>query len=191
MQIKQLGKTHFVGGASDGTYGVVGYDFRAPSNSSLTAKYFFLTLFFFFFSYSSFYFLSLFLFPCPYTFVHRKAWFFFETEIVALATNVTCGGCHFTLTTSINQCLLKGDVYPESSQTISKFSQVSLFAFRFSIFPYFLAFAIPNISPFSLISSRFSKFFMFDVIIRYVSSAPNTPLSQGQHNFNDVWYDFK
>ncbi len=38
-QLKVLGKTNFVGGVSDGTYGATAFDFHAALNGKLTARY--------------------------------------------------------------------------------------------------------------------------------------------------------
>lgn len=70
---RRMGTTDFAGGASDGQYGLAGFDFeRAP----LTA---------------------------------RKAWFFFEREIVCLGAGISCKSPNPVLT-SINQCHLVGPV---------------------------------------------------------------------------------
>eukprot|EP00026_Physarum_polycephalum_P004269 Phypoly_transcript_04286.p1 GENE.Phypoly_transcript_04286~~Phypoly_transcript_04286.p1 ORF type:complete len:707 (+),score=83.00 Phypoly_transcript_04286:28-2148(+) len=79
--VKQLGKTTFVGGVSDGMYGAAVFDFKAPLNGTLSA---------------------------------RKSWFFFDTEIVALGANITSRTSN-PIVTSINQCLLRSEVYVSGS----------------------------------------------------------------------------
>jgi len=82
--LKVLGKTDFVGGVSDGTYGAAAYAFEAALNGKLSAK---------------------------------KAWFFFDFGVVALGNSITCAGCGYPIVTSINQCLLRGDVFTSNSTT--------------------------------------------------------------------------
>jgi len=58
----------------------------------------------------------------------RKTWFFFDNEIVALGANITCPGTNSVIT-SINQCLLKGNIRTSSSdmslaQGLHNFSNV-------------------------------------------------------------------
>jgi chondroitin AC lyase len=69
----QRGQRAFVGGVSNGQYGLAAMDF---ARGKLTAK---------------------------------KAWFFFDNEIVCLGAGLNCP-TDFPVITSINQCLLKGDV---------------------------------------------------------------------------------
>ena len=69
----QRGQRPFVGGVSNGQYGLAAMDF---ARGKLTAK---------------------------------KAWFFFDNEIVCLGAGLNCP-TDFPVITSINQCLLKGDV---------------------------------------------------------------------------------
>jgi chondroitin AC lyase len=71
---RSRGKRSFVGGASDGTYGLAAMDF---ARGKLVA---------------------------------RKAWFFFDREFVALGAGISCQSGN-PVVTSVNQCLLKGDVH--------------------------------------------------------------------------------
>ncbi len=68
-----MGKTSFVGGVSDGSYGCAAFDFAVDG---ITAK---------------------------------KAWFYFDREYACLGAGITCDADE-AAATSVNQCLLKGDV---------------------------------------------------------------------------------
>ena len=72
------GKTSFVGGISDGMYGMAFMDYKKDSV------------------------------------VAHKAWFCFDKEIVCLGSNIISQRS-LPLYTSVNQCLLNGDVYVKSS----------------------------------------------------------------------------
>jgi chondroitin AC lyase len=71
------GATSFVGGVSDGTYGLAASDYRSGNVKA------------------------------------RKAWFYFDQEIVCLGTGISCSSQN-TLYQSINQCYLKGEVLVSS-----------------------------------------------------------------------------
>jgi chondroitin AC lyase len=82
------GKTTFVGGVSDGTYGCAAMDFAIDG---ITAK---------------------------------KAWFFFDREFVCLGAGITCDAGDAVATT-VNQCLLKGDVAVRDAGGIRKLEKGS------------------------------------------------------------------
>ncbi|MBN1912100.1 MAG: hypothetical protein JW818_20440 [Pirellulales bacterium] len=77
--VRRRGGREFVGGVSDGTYGLAAFDLV---RDELTA---------------------------------RKAWFFFDKEYVCLGAGITCSAQQPVLTT-INQCLLAGDVVAQNGQ---------------------------------------------------------------------------
>lgn len=81
----------FVGGATDGTYGVAGMDaYKAYELSSGSYK-------------------------GVQTLSAKKAYFMFDNETVALGTGIKCNG-HYDVTTALNQSLLKGDVYVDGEK---------------------------------------------------------------------------
>jgi len=77
-KVHYRGKTKFVGGASDGTYGVAAQDLKS---GGLTAK---------------------------------KAWFYFDDEFVCLGAGISCSTDN-PVCTSVNQCLLKGNLEKHGS----------------------------------------------------------------------------
>jgi chondroitin AC lyase len=82
------GKTTFVGGVTDGTYGCAAMDFAIDG---ITAK---------------------------------KAWFFFDKEFVCLGAGITCDADDVVATT-MNQCILKGDVTVRDTGGIRKLEKGS------------------------------------------------------------------
>jgi len=85
QDIPKKGLTDFSGGASDGKYGVVAFDFSSP-HDQLKAK---------------------------------KSWFFFDQEYVCLGAGIESKDTYPVFTT-LNQCLLDGDVMINSNGKTSK-----------------------------------------------------------------------
>jgi len=82
-EVRIMGNRSFVGGVSDGNYGLAAFDF---ARGELLA---------------------------------RKAWFFFDREIVCLGAGIDCNSDNPVVTT-INQCHLKGDVIISESDKARK-----------------------------------------------------------------------
>lgn len=82
------GATDFVGGISDGTYGLAAMDYQKDAVKA------------------------------------RKAWFCFENEIVCLGSGVSCSSSN-SVATSVNQCLLKGDIQVSSGEKVTRGEHLS------------------------------------------------------------------
>ncbi|MBT5832175.1 MAG: hypothetical protein HOH77_18460, partial [Candidatus Latescibacteria bacterium] len=77
-----FGQTAFVGAASDGTYGVAGYDFLKPADIG----------------------------DAPNTVQAKKAYFYFDDEFVCLGAGITGHRPH-PINTTLNQCQLTGEIH--------------------------------------------------------------------------------
>jgi len=93
-----FGVTAFVGGVSDGTYGLAAMDFARPSlpfeqGYTLTDKQ------------------ALFA---------KKSWFFFDTEYVCLGAGITALKDANPIVTTLNQCFLRGEVFVSDGASVQQ-----------------------------------------------------------------------
>jgi len=102
--INAFGAQRFAGGVSDGHVGLAAMDFFRPSGQTSGRT------------------------PATLTGLRaKKAWFCFDREIVCLGAGITAPTDQYPVQTSINQCLLHGDVLTsdgKETRTIGKGEQV-------------------------------------------------------------------